>query len=355
MAGFLLGWLTDKSYEQTCTYANASGALVVSRHGCAPAIPTPEELAYYIKHQDSIKRPDLDPELNYLHRVTTRTPVDWGELCILAFDHRIQLVDMAKEVGADLSRIGVLKQHIMNALLDITKQDSFVHQAGVLIDDTFGQDALNTVTGQGLWIGRPVELPASRPLELEGGRSIGSRLVTWPKEHVVKCLVFMHPQDEPEMWQAQSRQLLELYQACCTSGHELLLEIIPPKDMPSDDDSVVLSMQMIYDLNIRPDWWKLPAPSKTAWEKISHLVETSAPHCRGVILLGLDAPFNELIKGFADSANYPLCKGFAVGRSIFSSPSKAWLAGQISDEQLKLQISQNYNVLVDAWNKRKEH
>ncbi|MEZ5476889.1 MAG: PfkB family carbohydrate kinase [Thiolinea sp.] len=42
MSGFLRGWLRDED-DQTCTaYANACGALVVSRHGCAPAIPSEE-------------------------------------------------------------------------------------------------------------------------------------------------------------------------------------------------------------------------------------------------------------------------------------------------------------------------
>ncbi len=39
ISGFLRGWLKDESYEKCCAYANACGALVVSRHGCAPAIP----------------------------------------------------------------------------------------------------------------------------------------------------------------------------------------------------------------------------------------------------------------------------------------------------------------------------
>ena len=48
MAGFLRGWLRGESYEQALTYANACGALVVSRHGCAPAMPTAEELDDYL-------------------------------------------------------------------------------------------------------------------------------------------------------------------------------------------------------------------------------------------------------------------------------------------------------------------
>ena len=354
MAGFLRGWIREEGYEKACSYANASGALVVSRHGCAPAIPTPEELDYYIANQHDIERPDLDPELNYLHRVTTRKPATWDELCILAFDHRQQFVDMANDVGADVTLIPTLKQHILASLNDVANNGNVPNQVGVLIDDTFGQDALNEVTGKRWWMGRPVEVPTSRPIELEGGRSIGSRLVSWPKEHIVKCLIFMHPDDEQTMWDAQSRQIKELYDAVCVSGHELLLEIIPPKNMPCEDDTVVRCMESVYDLGVRPDWWKLPTPTRGAWQAISSLIETRAPHCRGVILLGLDAPIEQLTKGFEDSAHFPLCRGFAVGRSIFAKASRAWLAGEIDDDSLKAEIARNYLTLVKAWNKRKD-
>jgi 5-dehydro-2-deoxygluconokinase len=44
MAGFLSGWLTDRPLEESLRRANASGAIVASRHACAPAMPTPAEL-----------------------------------------------------------------------------------------------------------------------------------------------------------------------------------------------------------------------------------------------------------------------------------------------------------------------
>ena len=44
---------------------------------------------------------------------------------------------------------------------------------GILLDGRFGQDALDHATGKGLWIGRPVELPGSRPLRFEGGPGPG--------------------------------------------------------------------------------------------------------------------------------------------------------------------------------------
>ena len=46
MAGFLRGWLKDLPIERCCDFANACGAIVVSRHACAPAMPTPAELTH---------------------------------------------------------------------------------------------------------------------------------------------------------------------------------------------------------------------------------------------------------------------------------------------------------------------
>ena len=40
MAGLLFGWLRGKDWRESGRIANACGALVVSRHGCAPAMPT---------------------------------------------------------------------------------------------------------------------------------------------------------------------------------------------------------------------------------------------------------------------------------------------------------------------------
>ncbi|MBF4448955.1 DUF2090 domain-containing protein, partial [Vibrio anguillarum] len=74
---------------------------------------------------------------------------------------------------------------------------------------------------------RPIELPGSRPLELEHG-NIGSQLVSWPLEHIVKCLVFFNPEDDHTVRLQQEHQIQEVYQACCQSGHELLLEVILP-------------------------------------------------------------------------------------------------------------------------------
>lgn len=356
MSGFLRGWLREESAQRCCDYANACGALVVSRHGCAPAIPSAEELDYYLANAHKIARPDIDDVLNHLHRVTAeRLPYDWQNLCIFAFDHRQQLKQMALEANAPLEQISQLKNLFVQAfevVAESQNEENSLLQYGVLIDDTFGQEALNQLTGKKLWIGRPVEVPGSRPLELEGGRSIGSRLKTWPKEHIVKCLVFYHDQDETELKLAQERQIQELYQACCVSGHELLLELIPPKDKPKSDNVYTNSLTRFYQLGIKPDWWKLPSQSPQNWQRITHIIRSNDAHCRGIVMLGLDAPMEELQQSFADSAGFDIVKGFAVGRSIFAKPSKEWFAGRYTDKELVDAVASNYAQLISFWQAR---
>src|SRR5947207_2821377 len=114
-AGFLSGWVRGEDYDACSRYANACGALVVSRHGCAPAMPTRVELDYFHANADKIPRPDQDAALTRLHRVTApRTPRN--ELFAFAFDHRNQFFALAQQAGASEARIGELKKLFVEAV-----------------------------------------------------------------------------------------------------------------------------------------------------------------------------------------------------------------------------------------------
>ncbi|TKI03046.1 bifunctional 5-dehydro-2-deoxygluconokinase/5-dehydro-2-deoxyphosphogluconate aldolase [Martelella alba] len=348
MSGLLRGYLNDEGWEQTCRYANACGALVVSRHGCAPAMPTRLELDDYILREKKVLRPDKDTRLNHLHRVTTRKQ-HWDELCVFAFDHRKQLSEMCQEVGVSEDKIPGLKLLLLKAAQEAAEQAGLQGRSGILADTTYGQDTLNAITGQGWWIGRPIELPGSRPLRLEHG-SIGTQLIDWPLEHVVKCLIFYHPKDNKALQEEQEALIREVYEACCQSGHELLLEIILPQDNPDQDEKYYAQIvETLYQQGILPDWWKLPPLQSSNWKNISHLIDVYDPYCRGIVILGLDAPEAELKRGFAAAADIPWVKGFAVGRTIFGEPSRQWLRGKYSDTQLVNEVKKNYLNLIEYW------
>jgi 5-dehydro-2-deoxygluconokinase len=222
-------------------------------------------------------------------------------------------------------------------------------RVGLLCDDRYGQAALNAATGRGLWIGRPVELPGSNPVVFEHGRSIGTTLTAWPVEHVVKCFLPLHPDDEIANRLENEAQARALYDAVQASGHELLLEIVPPKHLPTEPVRIVRAVKRLYNLGICPEWWKLPPPPRETWPALDALIAERDPYCRGVVLLGLNASIDELARGFSDAAGSRTCRGFAVGRTIFGEPAKAWLANAIDDAGLVVGVRQNFESLIDAW------
>jgi 5-dehydro-2-deoxygluconokinase len=352
-SGFMSGWVRGEDYDACARYANACGALVVSRHGCAPAMPTRIELDYFLAHAEQIPRPDQDATLTRLHRVTApRAP--HSEVLAFAFDHRRQFFELAQQTGVDESRIPRLKQLFVEAVADVESSRGLQTRIGILCDDRYGQDALNSATGRGWWIGRPVELPGSNPLIFERGRSIGSSLIAWPQEHVVKCLVQYHPDDDIDNRLEQEAQIRALYDAVQASGHELLLEIIPPKSLPRESDTVYRALKRLYNLNIYPEWWKLEPMDAAQWSELDALIAERDPYCRGVVILGLNAPLDTLAKGFREARASTTCRGFAVGRTVFQEPTTKWLAGALDDDGLKRAIRTNFEALIDAWQEARE-
>ncbi len=349
-AGLLSGLLRGQDFAASARIANACGAIVVSRHACAPAMPTPAELDHWFSGR---RHPQVekDQQLAHLHRTTAARPA-WPELNVLAFDHRAQFLDLARAAGVGEERLPVLKGLLVRAAERAERELDLQGRIGVLVDGgSYGQAALRTATGRGWWVGRPVELPLSRPLRFEGGPSLASLLTTWPHEQVVKCLVYMHPDDPVELRLDQEARIAELWQATRASGHELLLEVIPPRECtpPGTADAATLrAIKRLYNLGVMPEWWKLAPMSAASWQALDALVAQRDPHCRGAVILGLNQPLATLAEGFRQACA-PVVKGFMVGRTLWAEPGTAWLQQRITDDALVAQVLANFATLVQAW------
>ncbi len=348
MSGLLKGWLDGEDWPTALTYANACGAFAVSRHGCTPAYPSWEELQFFLKR--GVIRPDLrnDEELEQVHWATNRirnAGGDWSTMRVFAFDHRGQFEQMP---GATTEKIGAFKELCLEAATGVADGRQGY---GLLCDGRLGRDALYNAEGQGLWIGRPVELPGSRPLRLEPelGPDLGG-LKEWPRDQVVKCLAFAHPDDDDSTWAHQIATVERLFAATRANRLEFLLEVIPSKVGPVDDDTTPKVIQRFYDAGIYPDWWKLePFKTEAAWRNVVAAIERNDPRTRGIVVLGLDAPEAELAASFALAAAQPLVKGFAVGRTIFGDVARAWMAGGMSDAEAVATMKDNYARLCGIW------
>jgi 5-dehydro-2-deoxygluconokinase len=348
MSGFLRGWLRAEDHATSATWANACGAFAVSRLLCSPEIPTWEELQFFLKHGSPHKALRKDEAINHVHWATTRRQQP-DQLLAFAIDHRMQLEKMADEAGAPRARLNDFKRLAISAIARVADgKPGF----GTLLDDVYGREAMFDAAKLGLWVGRPLEQPGSRPLRFEFTQDVGARLVEWPVTHTIKCLSFYHPDDPQALKDEQSQKLRTLYEAARKVGRELLIEIIAGKHGTLDDMTIARALEEHYALGIKPDWWKLePQASPEAWENISAVIAKHDPWCRGVVLLGLEAPEEELAKGFAAVAPHKIVKGFAVGRTIFSAAAQQWLRGDLTDEAATADMAARFASLVAIWNK----
>jgi 5-dehydro-2-deoxygluconokinase len=336
MSGFLRGWLRDEPLATAATWANACGAFAVSRLLCSPEYPTWEELSHFLENGSPHRALRKDPALGHIHWATTRRP-QAETLMALAIDHRTQL-----EALADHSKLEHFKLLAVEAAIRVSGGKPGY---GVLLDSTYGQKALYKAAKAGLWIARPVEKPGSRPLELEP-----LHLAEWPVTHTVKCLCFYHPADADELKARQERELARVHDAARAAGRELLVEIIAGKHGPLADTTVAQVLERLYARGIKPDWWKLePQKSPAAWHAVERTILSNDAYCRGIVMLGLEAPEAELATAFRIASSASIVKGFAVGRTIFAEAAAGWLSGKISDADAVRDMAAKFGRLVSAW------
>lgn len=346
ISGFLRGWLRGEDHATSATWANACGAFAVSRLLCSPEIPTWDELQYFLKHGSPHRALRKDEAINHVHWATTRRP-QAKSLLALAIDHRKQLEQVADKLNVPRERIADFKRLAVKATVQVSNGKAGF---GMLLDDTYGRAAMFDAAKHNLWVARPLEEPGSRPLRFEFTQDVGARLVEWPVTHTIKCLAFYHPDDDKALKDEQAQKLRALFEAARRVGRELVVEIICGKNGPIKDDTVAHALDELYALGIKPDWWKLePQASGAAWKAIGDVIRRHDPYCRGIVLLGLEAPESELAKGFETAAGQPEVRGFAIGRTIFNDVAKDWLGGRIGDDQAVADMAGRFGKLVDLW------
>ena len=344
MSGLLKGWLDGEPWPVALTYANACGAFAVSRHGCTPAYPSWEELTFFLGRGVKVAALRKDAALEQVHWSTNRRG-EWPEMRVFAFDHRAQLEALP---GATPEKIGAFKQLCLDAALAVAEGRP---GHGILCDARLGRDALWRAAGTGLWIGRPAEWPGSRPLMLEPelGPDLGG-LQEWPLEHVVKVLCFCHPDDDAALWAAQEETVLRLFHAARRNRLEFLLEVIPSKAGPVEDDTTARVIQRFYDIGVCPDWWKLePLRTDAAWAAACAAIDRNDRYTRGIVVLGLGADEAALARSFETAARHPLVRGFAVGRTIFAAAAEGYMAGTMTGSDAREAVQANYARLCALW------
>jgi 5-dehydro-2-deoxygluconokinase len=344
MAGFLRGWLKNEPIETCCAYANACGAFAVSRLLCSAEYPTWPELTHFLRHGSSERMLRKDVTLNQLHWSTTRRPQP-ETLRIFSIDHRVPLLQMAKDLNVDAERVADFKLLAMEAAAHVAQgRDGF----GMFMDGGAGRKALHAAHGRQLWLARPIDKPHARPLDFEGNGSVGAELGEWPLAHTVKCALYAHPDEPGDFWEAINHALLRLHHACRERRLELLIETLSSPHGPILDDTTARVMQRIYDLGIAPDWWVIePQENARAWTLIGDVIRKNDPYCRGILTIAREVQGFDTVARLAKAE--PTVKGFCAGRALFGGVIASWMQGQVDDEKAIADMATAFQKVVSAW------
>jgi 5-dehydro-2-deoxygluconokinase len=114
-------------------------------------------------------------------------------------------------------------------------------------------------------------------------------------------------------------------------------------------------IERFYEIGVYPDWWKLePLKTTEAWRNACEAITRNDPHTRGIVVLGLDAPAEELEASLKVAADFDLVKGFAIGRTILGDVARQWLANKISDAEAIAEMAKRYRGFCDLWDRLRQ-
>ena len=248
-------------------YANACGALVVSRHGCAPAMPTRVELDYFLaqRRTHSAARPGCDAH--------APAPRD-GAAHAAARGVRVRLrppqpVLRARAARrAPTSRASAALKQLLRRGGGGDRGRARARRAASACSATIATARTRSTPPPAAAGGSAARSScrARDPLAFDRGRSIGTTLITWPVGARRQVPRAVPPRRRRSTCgSSRKRSSRALYEAVQASGHELLLEIIPPERHAARRTTTVLrALKRLYNLGIHPEWWKLAPMSPRA-------------------------------------------------------------------------------------------
>ena len=276
---------------------------------------------------------------------------------MLAFDHRTSLLSTFLEAGGeptedDRRAARQVKSLIADGLVEAIETGIVERvDAAALVDTTFGSNAIEDLGDAGVRVAVPVEASGRRELVFEHPdwrERLDSLRPTW-----AKVLVRYNVSGDAAMNERQCERVLDLQTVARGIGVGFLFELLVPPEPdqrgPRFDTGIrpSLMVQAIDELRaagVGPDLWKI--------EGLYHrsdceAVAASAQAPCVVLGRGADpAAVEEWLRAGAGVAGY---EGFAIGRSIWWEPARAYLDGADDRAKAVARIAERYGHFVEVY------
>jgi 5-dehydro-2-deoxygluconokinase len=290
-------------------------------------------------------------------------------LYLLAFDHRGSFESGLFGAKAPVSsevKAGIIgaKELIFEAHLEAV-QRGFVPEAaaGVLVDEQFGTSVAHKAKAAGTPLAMPVERSGQDEFEFEYGDDFASHIEAFDPTFA-KVLVRYNPEGDGELNQRQSERLARLSRWLRDHDRKFLFELLVPAttmqldhyegqgnyDKELRPSLVVETIERLQAADVEPDVWKIEGLDEAAdCRRVVTVAKSGGRDGVVCIILGRGADEAKVTEWLKVAASVEGFDGFAVGRTIWFEPLKAFLAGHTPRDETIHEIAARYKKMYDAY------
>jgi myo-inositol catabolism protein IolC len=295
------------------------------------------------------------------------------KLYILAFDHRgsFQKKFFGIEGEPDSEQTAMIadaKHLIFEGLQQAVAAGADASVTGVLVDEQFGGSVPEEAHAQGLKLAMPAERSGQNMFDFQYGDDFGKHIETFDPDFV-KVLVRYNPDGDAGENGEQLKKLKRLSDWLKANKRKFLFELLVPAeeaqlqsvDGDSDRYDAELRPELmrrtiaaIQDAKIEVDIWKIEGvDERSDCEMLVAQARTGGRDGVKCVVLGRgadDAKVDQWLQAAAPVDGYI---GFAIGRSIWWDPLKAYVDGKIDRAAGARKIAENYLRFVAVYERAK--
>lgn len=258
----------------------------------------------------------------------------------------------AREVGDRVRRAKMLS---FAGLRSAIGNGVDLKDSGVLVDEEYGADIARQAAAEGITLSVPMERADCEVLELEyGDQALEHLKVVSPD--LPKLLVRHNVGGDKNGNAEQLRRLLDIGQRLRDVGRRLLLELLVPPtpeqlqscggNIRQYDEAVrpgltVRAVEDIRQYGVPVDIWKIEGMYSKEDAAAVGVVCADGGNST-CLVLGRNAPWEDVECWLDNAASSPGYDGFAIGRTIWMDAITDALLGKMSDEQAIAEIGQSY-------------
>ena len=276
---------------------------------------------------------------------------------ILAFDHRNSLMSSFFGVRGEPSERQVRDAHKVKAVIAagllaaIDRELVPADGAGALVDITYGATAIDVLQAAGVRVAVPLEASGHREFTFEHAdwrERLDATHPTW-----AKVLVRYNVEGDAAMNERQRARLLDLQQVARAIGVGFLFELLVPPEpdqrVAEYDTSVrpalvARALDELRSVGIAPDIWKIKGLDRR--EDCASVTARAGAPC---VVLGRGADAAAVEGWLRAGAGLPCYDGFAIGRSIWWDPARAFVDGVMARDEAIAAIAQRYGHFVGVY------